>query len=61
MKNIRIVREKQDNCRFNIESYYFVEYESNIHPLPIYPITLNISSLSPIDVRLLLEEVSSSP
>lgn len=60
MKNIKIVKDNQDNVKFKVGSYYFIEYDSSVSQLPIYPVFLNIGSISPVDVRLLLEDVSSN-
>jgi len=58
MKKIEIAKEKQDNSLFTIESYFFLECDSTVPSLPIYPMIFKTSMSSQLDVRFMLEDIS---
>lgn len=57
MKRIEVFKEDKENSLFTVGSYSFLECDSTLPTLPIYPMIFKIDMASPLDVRYMLEEV----
>lgn len=59
MKSIQVFKENREQKMFYVNSYSFVEQESEVPAIPIYHIVVKKKCVSPLDVRYWFEEISS--
>jgi len=59
MKNMHVVKENREQKIFGIQSYSFIEQESETLPIPIYRMIVKQHFDTPLDIRYWFEEISS--